>query len=172
MTTPAALEAIAALAKRADRAILIGAGTVLDPETALQAIHAGADFIVSPVLRIKTIEACRRHDTLVAPGAFTPTEILTAWEHGADIVKVFPATSLGPKFFRDVRGPLPRVRLMPTGGVSIENARDFLEHGACCVAVGTALLNPRAIAEGDWDAIRRKAKELMASLGQGGPHEH
>jgi 2-dehydro-3-deoxyphosphogluconate aldolase/(4S)-4-hydroxy-2-oxoglutarate aldolase len=101
---------------------------------------------------------------LVAPGAFTPTEIVSAWRSGADIVKVFPATSLGPQFFRDLRGPLPQVRLMPTGGVTLENARDFLAAGACCVGLGTALVDARAVETGDWEALEARARRLMASL--------
>ena len=164
MTTPFALEIIATMAKKKAPDVLVGAGTVLDPETAVQAIHAGADFIVSPVTSPSMITVCRRYDTLVAPGAFSPTEILTAWQSGADIVKVFPATSVGPKYFKDILGPLPHVRLMPTGGVSLENARDFIASGACCVAIGTALLDKKAIEAGNWDVLTQKAKALVDSI--------
>ena len=164
MTTPSALEIIAAMAKKKAPDVLIGAGTVLDPETAVQVIHAGADFVVSPVTNPAMITVCRRYDKLVAPGAFSPTEILTAWQSGADIVKVFPATSVGPKYFKDILGPLPHVRLMPTGGVSLENARDFIASGACCVAIGTALLDKKAIDAGDWDVLTRKAQALVDSM--------
>jgi len=164
MTTPQALEVIAAMAKKKTADSLIGAGTVLDPETAVQAIHAGADFIVSPITNFEMIKVCRRYDKFVAPGAFTPTEIVAAWEGGADVVKVFPATSVGPKYFRDIKGPLPQVRLMPTGGVSIENAREFIDNGACCVAIGTALLDKKAIETENWDVLIRKAKALVDSL--------
>ncbi len=164
MTTPAAIEIIAAMAKRKTADVLVGAGTVLDPETAAQAIHAGADFVVSPVTNFEMIRVCRRYDTFVAPGAFTPTEILAAWERGADVVKVFPATSVGPKYFKDIKGPLPQVRLMPTGGVSIENAREFIANGACCVAIGTALLDKKAIQAENWDVLTQKAKALVDSL--------
>ncbi len=164
MTTPFALEIIATMAKKKAPDVLVGAGTVLDTETAVQAIHAGADFIVSPVTVPAMITVCRRYDTLVAPGAFSPTEILNAWQSGADIVKVFPATSVGPKYFKDILGPLPRVRLMPTGGVSLENARDFIAAGACCVAIGTALLDKKAIEAGDWDVLTQKAKALVDSM--------
>lgn len=164
MTTPAAIEIIAAMAKRKSADVLVGAGTVLDPETAAQAIHAGADFVVSPVTNFEMIRVCRRYDTFVAPGAFTPTEILAAWERGADVVKVFPATSVGPKYFKDIKGPLPQVRLMPTGGVSIENAREFIANGACCVAIGTALLDKKAIQAENWDVLTQKAKALVDSL--------
>ena len=164
MTTPSALEIIAAMAKKKAPDVLIGAGTVLDPETAVQVIHAGADIVVSPVTNPAMITVCRRYDKLVAPGAFSPTEILTAWQSGADIVKVFPATSVGPKYFKDILGPLPHVRLMPTGGVSLENARDFIASGACCVAIGTALLDKKAIDAGDWDVLTRKAQALVDSM--------
>ena len=164
MTTPSALEIIAAMAKKKAPDVLIGAGTVLDPETAVQAIHAGADFIVSPVTNPAMITVCRRYDKLVAPGAFSPTEILTAWQSGADIVKVFPATSVGPKYFKDIQGPLPQVRLMPTGGVSLENAREFIASGACCVAIGTALLDKKAIDAGNWDVLTQKARALVDSM--------
>jgi len=164
MTTPAAIEIIAAMAKRKSADVIVGAGTVLDPETAAQAIHAGADFVVSPVTNFEMIRVCRRYDTFVAPGAFTPTEILAAWERGADVVKVFPATSVGPKYFKDIKGPLPQVRLMPTGGVSIENAREFIANGACCVAIGTALLDKKAIQAENWDVLTQKAKALVDSL--------
>jgi 2-dehydro-3-deoxyphosphogluconate aldolase/(4S)-4-hydroxy-2-oxoglutarate aldolase len=164
MTTPFALEIISTMAKRKAPDVLVGAGTVLDPETAVQAIHAGADFVVSPVTNAAMMAACRRYDILVAPGALSPTEILAAWQAGADIVKVFPATSVGPKYFKDILGPLPRLRLMPTGGVTLENARDFVANGACCVAIGTALLDKKAIEAGQWEVLTQKAKALVDSM--------
>jgi 2-dehydro-3-deoxyphosphogluconate aldolase/(4S)-4-hydroxy-2-oxoglutarate aldolase len=165
MTIPGAIDIIRALAVEKPEGALLGAGTVLDARSADAVIKAGADFVVSPVLNLELVRACRANDRFVAPGAFSPTEILTAWENGADVVKVFPATSLGPKFFKDIRGPLPHVRLMPTGGVNAENAKDFIEAGACCVAIGTALLEPKTIEQEDWDALARKARELVDSLG-------
>jgi 2-dehydro-3-deoxyphosphogluconate aldolase/(4S)-4-hydroxy-2-oxoglutarate aldolase len=164
MTVPEAIEVIRTMAQKKAPDVLIGAGTVLDAETAVAAVRAGADFLVSPVTNFDMIKACRKLDKFVAPGALTPTEIVAAWESGADIVKVFPATSVGPKYFRDLRGPLPQIRLMPTGGVSIENARDFLDSGACCVAIGTALLDKKAIAENNWDVLTQKARQLVESL--------
>jgi 2-dehydro-3-deoxyphosphogluconate aldolase/(4S)-4-hydroxy-2-oxoglutarate aldolase len=164
MTTPSALEIIAAMAAEKRAGTLIGAGTVLDAQTAERAIRAGADFVVSPVTNAEMIDACKRSEVFVAPGAFTPNEILAAWEKGADVVKVFPATSVGPKYFRDLRGPLPQVRLMPTGGVNIENAREFIRSGACCVAIGTALLDKEAIAAEDWDGLTEKTRALLESL--------
>ncbi len=164
MTTPSALQIIAEMAKRKTAETLIGAGTVLDAATAEAVIRAGAEFVVSPITNFEMIAACKRNGTFVAPGALSPTEILAAWEHGADVVKVFPATSVGPRYFQDLKGPLPQVRLMPTGGVSIENAREFIQGGACCVAIGTALLDKKAIAAEDWDALTEKAKALVESL--------
>ena len=164
MTVPDAIAIIREMARAKAPGTLIGAGTVLDAATASAVIDAGADFVVSPIMDLGTIQACRDADVLVAPGAFTPTEIVTAWRAGADIVKVFPATSLGPQFFRDLHGPLPQVRLMPTGGVTLENARDFLAAGASCVGIGTALVDAKAVEAGNWEALETRARVLMASL--------
>jgi 2-dehydro-3-deoxyphosphogluconate aldolase/(4S)-4-hydroxy-2-oxoglutarate aldolase len=164
MTTPSALEIIGEMAAKGSPGTLIGAGTVLDARTAERVILAGAEFVVSPVTNAEMISACKRNDKFVAPGAFTPTEILSAWEKGADVVKVFPATSVGPKYFRDLRGPLPQVLLMPTGGVNIENAGEFIRNGACCVAIGTALLDQALIAAEDWNGLTEKTKALLESL--------
>jgi 2-dehydro-3-deoxyphosphogluconate aldolase/(4S)-4-hydroxy-2-oxoglutarate aldolase len=164
MTTPSALEIIHEMAGRKPAGTLIGAGTVLDAPTAEKAIRAGAEFVVSPVTNLSLVAACRRNDTFVAPGALSPTEIIAAWESGADVVKVFPATSVGPAYFRDLKGPFPQVRLMPTGGVDLENARDFIRSGACCVAVGTALLDKKSIEAEDWEALTVRAKTLVESL--------
>jgi 2-dehydro-3-deoxyphosphogluconate aldolase/(4S)-4-hydroxy-2-oxoglutarate aldolase len=164
MTVPGAVEIIRELARTKPPGTFVGAGTVLDAAAAAAVIEAGADFVVSPITDPDMVRACREAGVLVAPGAFTPTEIVSAWRSGADIVKVFPATSLGPQFFRDLRGPLPQVRLMPTGGVTLENARDFLAAGACCVGLGTALVDARAVETGDWEALEARARRLMASL--------
>jgi len=164
MTTPSALEVIRSLARNRPEGSLIGAGTVVDEGTAEAVIQAGADFVVSPVTDFRVIDICRRRDMAVMPGAFSPTEIHTAWKSGADIVKVFPATSLGPKYIKDVLAPFPGLRLMPTGGVSLENARSFVDAGACSVGIGTALLDPGAIERGEWETLSRKAGELIHSL--------
>ncbi len=164
MTVPDAIDVIRTMAQKKAPDVLIGAGTVLNAETAVAAVRAGADFLVSPITNFDMIKACRKLDKFVAPGALTPTEIVAAWESGADVVKVFPATSVGPKYFKDLKGPLPQIRLMPTGGVSIENARDFLDSGACCVAIGTALLDKKAIAQNDWNVLTQKARQLVESL--------
>jgi 2-dehydro-3-deoxyphosphogluconate aldolase/(4S)-4-hydroxy-2-oxoglutarate aldolase len=164
MTVPGAVEIIRELAATKVPGTLVGAGTVLDAGQAADVIAAGADFVVSPITDLGMLEVCRKAGVLAAPGAFTPTEIYAAWRAGADIVKVFPATSLGPQFFRDLRGPLPQVRIMPTGGVTLENARDFLAAGACCVGIGTALVDPKLVAAGDWEALETRARVLTASL--------
>jgi len=164
MTVPGAVEIIREMARNRAPGVLVGAGTVLDPGTARDVIAAGAEFVVSPITDRGVIETCREAGVLVAPGAFTPTEIVAAWRAGADIVKVFPATSLGPQFFRDMRGPLPQVRLMPTGGVGLENAREFLAAGACCVGMGTALLDKTIMEKADWEALSARAGCLVESL--------
>ena len=138
----------------------MGAGTVLDPETARMCMLAGAEFIVSPTLNLDTIRMCKRYSKVVIPGAYTPTEILTAWEAGADAVKVFPATGLGAGYFKDLKGPLPHIRLTPTGGVSLETVQDFIRAGAAFVAVGGNLVSKKALAERDWDWIVETAKEF------------
>jgi 2-dehydro-3-deoxyphosphogluconate aldolase/(4S)-4-hydroxy-2-oxoglutarate aldolase len=168
MTTPGALKILRDMAGKKPAGTLVGAGTILDGETAASVIRAGADFVVSPVLNHDVIRICRERGTFVAPGAFTPTEILAAWREGADVVKVFPATALGPKFFKDIRGPFPLIRLMPTGGVDIGNAADFIAYGACCVAIGTALLDPVLIGNDDWEGLTANARTLMESLGRTG----
>ena len=168
MTVPGAVDIIREMARSKTPGMLVGAGTVLDAGTAADVIGAGADFVVSPITDMETIRVCRAAGVLVAPGAFTPTEIVSAWRAGADVVKVFPATSLGPQFCRDVRGPLPQIRLMPTGGVTIENARDFLAAGACCVGIGAALVDRKAVEAGDWAELEARARRLMASLASPG----
>lgn len=165
LTTPGALEAIRALSGSKPEGTLVGAGTVLDEAAAVAAIAAGADFVVSPVFRPEVVRACRERSILVVPGAFTPGEILAAWEAGGDVVKVFPAGPLGPGYFKDVRGPLPQVRLMPTGGVTVANARDFLAAGACCVGIGSDLLPKGEVEGGNWGALTERARTLTASLG-------
>src|SRR5439155_21550079 len=123
---------------------------------------AGAEFIVAPTLNLDVIRLCRRYGKLVMPGAFTPTEILAAWEAGADIVKVFPADVVGPEFFKALRGPLPQIRLMPTGGVDLSTAAAFLKAGACCLGVGGQLVEPKAVAERNFDRIRDLARQYPA----------
>src|SRR5438105_14348287 len=136
MSVPNALEVLRQVRQALGDRVLLGAGTVLDPETARAVLLAGAEYIVSPTVNLEVIRICRRYDKVVMPGAFTPTEVLAAWEAGADVVKVFPAEVLGPAFFRALRGPLPQVKLMPTGGVDLTTASEFLNAGAVCLGVG------------------------------------
>jgi 2-dehydro-3-deoxyphosphogluconate aldolase/(4S)-4-hydroxy-2-oxoglutarate aldolase len=139
----------------------VGAGTVLDAETARQAILAGAEFIVTPTLRLETIEVCRRYSVTGVIGAFTPTEILTAWEHGADYVKVNPASVAGPQFFKDVLAPLPQVKLIPSGGVTLETGPEFIRAGAVALAVGGHLVDRLAVQRRDWAAITARARAFV-----------
>jgi len=164
MTVPGAVDLIRALAPSLRPGVLLGAGTVLDGDTASRVIDAGARFVVSPIFKPELIEVCHRHDVAVMPGCFSPTEILAAWDAGADFVKVFPATALGPSFFRDVRGPLPSVKLIPTGGVTIDNAGDWIRAGAAAVGAGTALLEAKAISSGDYGVIRTNAARIVANV--------
>lgn len=164
MTVPGAIDAIKEFKSIVRDDVLVGAGTVLDPETARAAILAGAEFIVSPTLNLKVIEVCHRYSIVVIPGAFTPTEILTAWEAGADIVKVFPATVGGPKYLRDIKGPLPQVKLMPTGGVNLENTPDFIRAGAVAVAAGTSLVDQKAVDEKRYDLITENARKFVDAV--------
>jgi 2-dehydro-3-deoxyphosphogluconate aldolase/(4S)-4-hydroxy-2-oxoglutarate aldolase len=166
LTVPGALEVVRRVRQALGDRLLLGVGTVLDPETARAALLAGAEFVVAPTLNLDVVRLCRRHDKLVMPGAFTPTEILTAWEAGADVVKVFPAEVVGPAFFKALRGPLPQVRLMPTGGVDLRTAGEFLRSGACCLGVGSHLVDPRAVAARDFDRIRELARQYVAAVRQ------
>ena len=166
MTTPNALRVIEGVVNGLDD-VLVGAGTVLDPETARAAILAGAEYIVSPTLSVAVIEIARRYGKIVLPGAFSPTEILHAWEAGADIVKVFPAIRLGPQYFKDIKAPLPQIRLMPTGGVDADNAADFIRAGADVICVGSALIDKKAIAEGRFDVLTENARKLIAAVKEG-----
>ena len=163
-TTPNAIDVIKEVSKKVSSDCIVGAGTVLDPETARAAILAGAKFVIGPALNVEIIKMSHRYDVMVAPGAFTPTEILTAWDYGADIVKVFPATELSPKYFKDIKGPFPHIRVLPTGGVSVDNASEFIKAGAFAVAVGTDLLDKEAIATDKFEIITEKAKKLIANV--------
>lgn len=164
MTVPGAIGLIEKLAKDVPGEFLLGAGTVLDPETARQVILTGARYIVAPVLNLDVIKLCHRYDVAAMPGCFTPTEILTAWDAGADVVKVFPATALGPGFFKDIRGPLPQVKMMPTGGVTLANAGEWIKAGAVAIGVGTALVDAKAVAAGDFKQIAANARHLVESV--------
>lgn len=163
-TVPNAVEVLAAVRKELGKKILLGAGTVLDPETARTAILAGAEFLVSPVVNLDVIKLATRYDKLIMPGAYTPTEILTAWEAGADVIKVFPAEIGGPPYLKAIKGPLPQVRLMPTGGVNLQTLESFIKAGACAVGLGSSLVEKDAVEKGDMARIRDLAGQYVALL--------
>jgi 2-dehydro-3-deoxyphosphogluconate aldolase/(4S)-4-hydroxy-2-oxoglutarate aldolase len=163
-TNPAAGDAVRATKDALGDRMLVGAGTVLDPETARAAILLGADFIVTPTVQVDTIRLCTRYSVPTVIGAFTPTEILTAWEAGASIVKVFPASVGGARYLKDVRGPLPHVKLMPTGGVSLENAGDFIAAGAVGIAAGSNLVDRQTVDRQDWATLTERARELVDAV--------
>jgi 2-dehydro-3-deoxyphosphogluconate aldolase/(4S)-4-hydroxy-2-oxoglutarate aldolase len=167
MTTPGALAVIESAVSRYDQDVLFGAGTVLDVETARAAILAGARFIVAPTLDVEVIALCRRYSVLVFPGAFTPTEILAAWQAGADMVKVFPAGFGGPDFIKALKAPLPQVDLVPVGGVGMNNVADFIRAGATAVGVGSALINQRLLDGGDFAALTERAGCLIGAVRRG-----
>ncbi len=164
MTVPGAVEIIRQLSGIVPKDVLIGAGTVVDEETAQKVIDAGATFVVGPILNLKMISACNNRDIPVLPGCYTPTEILKAWNAGADIIKVFPATTLGPKYFKDLRGPFPDIRLMPTGGVTIDNVGEWILAGACAVGIGSDLLDKKAIDEGRYEVLTERAARMAANV--------
>jgi 2-dehydro-3-deoxyphosphogluconate aldolase/(4S)-4-hydroxy-2-oxoglutarate aldolase len=160
-TVPRAIDVLKRVSETVGDRALVGAGTVLDSETARAALLAGAEFIVSPNLNVDVIRLCRRYDKLVMPGAFTPTEVLAAWEAGADIVKIFPSDSVGPAYLKALHGPFPHIRLMPTGGVDVDNASAYLKAGACALGVGGSLVAKAAVERGDMAAITAMAKRFV-----------
>jgi 2-dehydro-3-deoxyphosphogluconate aldolase/(4S)-4-hydroxy-2-oxoglutarate aldolase len=160
-TVPRAHEVLARVAERLGERILLGAGTVLDPETARLAISCGAEFIVAPTVNLDVIRLARRYDKLVMPGAFTPTEVLAAWEAGADVVKIFPSDVTGPAYLKALAGPLPQVKLMPTGGVNLDTAAAFLRAGAYALGIGGSLVDPKAVAAGDLSKIEPTARAFV-----------
>ncbi|MDR9364784.1 MAG: bifunctional 4-hydroxy-2-oxoglutarate aldolase/2-dehydro-3-deoxy-phosphogluconate aldolase [Balneolaceae bacterium] len=165
MTVPNAISLIKkAVANSPDDAI-IGVGSVTNAEMTEKAVEAGAKFVVSPIMKKEIIDKANELDVPVMPGAFTPTEIQQAWDWGADIIKVFPANIVGMNFFKAVKAPLPHLKLMPTGGVSLTNGGEWIKAGACAVGVGSALLNKEAIKRGDFDTIRNNAQILLSNLG-------
>jgi 2-dehydro-3-deoxyphosphogluconate aldolase/(4S)-4-hydroxy-2-oxoglutarate aldolase len=165
-TTPGVVDVISAVRKEFGNRILLGAGTVLDPETARTALLAGAEFIVSPCVNLEVIKLGLRYDKLVMPGAYTPTEIVTAWEAGADVVKLFPADIGGAPYLKALKGPLPQVRLMPTGGVNQQTLRDFVKAGACAVGLGSQLVEKEALERGDFGRIQQLASEYVRLMQQ------
>jgi len=165
LTVPGAVQIIAELSRKIGDAALIGAGTVLDAESARSCIDAGARFIVSPSLDIPTIDLCRRLDIPVFAGALTPTEIVTAWKAGADAVKIFPANAVGgATYLKSIKAPLPQIQLLPTGGVSLSNAAEFIKAGAFALGVGADLVDLGAIKRGDAAAITEKARQYVAAV--------
>ncbi|MDF1746605.1 MAG: bifunctional 4-hydroxy-2-oxoglutarate aldolase/2-dehydro-3-deoxy-phosphogluconate aldolase [Gimesia sp.] len=165
-TVPGVLDILAQVKRELGDKILLGAGTVLDSETARAAILAGAEFIVTPTVNTEVIELCNRYDKLVMTGALTPTEVLTAWEAGADIIKVFPAFVGGPEYLKALHGPLPQIPLMPTGGVDLETLPDYLHAGACAVGLGSSLVTKQMVETGDLDGIQNLTTEYMNKITQ------
>jgi len=165
MTVPGAIRALEKVADRFGDKLVLGAGTVLDPETARAAMLAGAGFLVTPSLKLATIEMAKRYSKVICPGALTPTEVLAAWEAGADIVKVFPCGNVGgPKYIKALKGPFPHIEMLPTGGVNLENAGEFLKAGACAVGVGAELVDGKTVREGRFDIIEERARQYLAAL--------
>lgn len=165
MTVPGAIKALEKIADRFGDSIVLGAGTVLDPETARACMLAGAEFFVTPSLKLATIEMVKRYSKVIMPGAMTPTEVVTAWEAGADIVKIFPAGNVGgPKYIKALKGPFPQIEMCPTGGVNLETAGEFLKAGACAVAVGGELVDAKTIAEGRYEVIEDRARQYLAAV--------
>ena len=164
MTTPGALQVISDVSDKYGDEVLVGVGSVLDAETARAAMLAGAKFIVSPVTKPDIIEICNRYGAVVMPGAFTPTEILAAWESGADYIKVFPSSGVGPAYIKAVKAPLPHIPLVPTGGVSVENAGEFIKAGATVLGVGGSLVNSKIIAAGQYHLLTETARKFVAAV--------
>lgn len=161
-TTPGTLDVLKTLRQRHGDKIMLGAGTVLDPETARMAILAGAQFIISPGVNVETIKMCQRYQVLAMPGVMTPTEIITALDAGADIIKIFPAEMFGPSYIKALRAPLPQAPLMPTGGVTVENLADWFANGALAVGIGSSLSGPGA--NGDYAAVTARAKAFVEAM--------
>lgn len=163
MTVPGAVKVIEEVSAKYGTDALVGAGTVLDPETAQGCIDAGARFVVSPALNLETIALCRRLDVPVMPGALSPTEVVTAWNAGADLVKVFPCGSVGgASYIKNLKGPLPQIKMIPTGGVSLATAADFIKAGASALGVGTDLVDIKAIRAGDAHVVTERARQFLA----------
>jgi 2-dehydro-3-deoxyphosphogluconate aldolase/(4S)-4-hydroxy-2-oxoglutarate aldolase len=165
MTVPGAIRALEKLADEFGDKIVLGAGTVLDPETCRACMLAGAQFFVTPSLKLATIEMAKRYSKVICPGALTPTEVLTAWEAGADVVKIFPAGNVGgPKYIKALKGPFPQIEMIPTGGVNLETAGEFLKAGACAVAVGGELVDAKTIQEGRFEIFEERARQYLNAI--------
>lgn len=168
VTVPNAIQLIEKMNQKLDKNIIIGVGSVLNSSIAEDAINAGAKYVVSPILKKEIIDTSHKHNVPVMPGCFTPTEIQTAFEYGADIVKVFPADVVGMEFFKAILAPMPHLKLMPTGGVSLTNAGEWLKAGACAVGIGSALLDKKAIQESNYSILTENAKQIMKSISESG----
>jgi 2-dehydro-3-deoxyphosphogluconate aldolase/(4S)-4-hydroxy-2-oxoglutarate aldolase len=166
MTTPDAIAGIEMLSRQFGQQAILGIGTVLDADTARSAIAAGAEFVVSPIFDSAIVAAAHEQDKVCIPGAFTPTEIYAAHTGGADVVKVFPSTSLGPTYFKDILAPLPQLKLTPTGGVDLGNAGAWIKAGAVCIGVGSALVSKDALARSDWPAVTANAWAFIDAVRQ------
>jgi 2-dehydro-3-deoxyphosphogluconate aldolase/(4S)-4-hydroxy-2-oxoglutarate aldolase len=167
MTVPGAVRVIEKVADKYGSEVLVGAGTVLDPETARACLLAGAQFIVSPALNLATIELCHRYSAPIAPGVLTPTEVITAWSAGVDFVKVFPCGSVGgASYVKNLKGPFPQVKIIPTGGVSLTTAADFIKAGASALGVGTDLVDVKAIREGNAHIVTERARQFVEIVRQ------
>ena len=167
MTVPGAIKALERVADALGDQMVLGAGTVLDAETARACMLAGAEFFVTPSTKLATIEMCRRYSKAVMPGALTPTEVLTAWEAGGDVVKIFPAGNVGgAKYIKALKGPFPQIEMIPTGGVNLETAGEFLKAGACAVAVGGELVDAKSIKEGRFEVIEDRARQYLEVIAQ------
>lgn len=166
MNTPGALRLIEKAAAGYRGSVSIGAGTVLEETSARLAILAGADFVLAPTLSLPMIEMCALYDCLAVPGAFSPTEVLQAWRAGARIVKVFPCGSVGPRYIKELKGPLSQVRMMAVGGVDLDTARDFFKAGACSLGVGSSLFDPKLAREGRFEEIQRRAARFVEIAGE------
>jgi len=171
MTTPGALNVIAEAAKRYGQEVLFGAGTVLDPETARSAILAGAGFVVAPTFNLEVIALCNRYGIPVMPGCFTPTEMLTAWEAGADMIKLFPADVGGPELIKALLAPLPQLQIVPVGGVDLNTAAAFIKNGAVALGVGSSLINQKLLDAGDMEELTRRAAAFVEEVKKGRDRE-
>ncbi|HUB41989.1 MAG TPA: bifunctional 4-hydroxy-2-oxoglutarate aldolase/2-dehydro-3-deoxy-phosphogluconate aldolase [Streptosporangiaceae bacterium] len=166
LTVPRALCLIRELASEFGNELVIGAGTVMDADACQRSVDAGAQFIVSPVFDAGVVDRCREHGVLAVPGALTPTEVFRAWHHGASVVKLFPARVATPAYVRDLLGPMPDVRLLPTGGIDVAGAREYLAAGAVAVGIGSRLMDAAAISSGDMGAIATAARQFARLAGK------
>lgn len=167
MTTPGALGVIAEAKERYGSDVAFGAGSVLDPETGRAAILAGADFVVSPILNLGLIELCNRYGIATMPGCYSPTEVITGWEAGADLIKLFPASFGGPALVKAILAPLPQVQIVPVGGVNLDTAAEFISKGAVALGVGSSLVSQKLLDSGDLDELTRRAGAFIEEVRKG-----